>query len=323
MSSDARLLIEFDPDPHEVATLAAQLPDVPWASASSTPPAQWGSVEAMLVRSARLDLTGWTVAATPALRLVQCLHTGLDNFPFERLSPSIAVAGNSGAYAPFVAERALALLLEAGHHLPTNHAAVALGQLRPALANRFLAGSRVLILGYGAIGEEVGRRVRAGGASVDAVTRDGRRPAEVDHAFAADDLRRAVASADTVVECRPLTTRTRGTIDAAVLGAMRPDACFVNVGRAGTVDEGALYEHLRHTPTFTAAIDVWWSEDYPTGRLAARFPFAGLPNFLGTPHNAALGHGAKERAFRTAVENLRRFFAGETPRGIADRTEYG
>lgn len=320
--AEARLLLGFAPDAKDQETLSAELPEVAWVAAPTSERTDWGSVEALLVGNLRRELPTWTAESTPRLRLVQCLHTGLDTFPFDRVPTPVQVAGNGGAYAPFVAERAIALVLELGHQLPADHAAVRAGTLRPAPSNRFLVGSRVLILGFGAIGEEVARRAIAGGATVDAVTRDGRRPTEAQRAFPADELVRAVADADVVVECRPLTTRTRGTIDAAVLGAMKMDARFVNVGRAGTVDERALYERLTAVPTFSAAVDVWWQEDYTQGRLGASFPFTELPNFLGTPHNAALGPGARERGFRIAVQNLVRFFAGERPRSLADRAEY-
>lgn len=322
MASDARLLVGFTPESSDAEAVARELPGIPWVSAEEAPVELWRPIEAMLLGNARRELPNWKPADTPRLRFVQCMHTGLDNFPFARFDASVAIAGNVGAYAPFVAERAVALLLEAGHRLGANHAAVRAGVLRPAVENHYLAGSRVVILGFGAIGAEVARRVGAAGAIVEAVTRSGARPEGVARAYAADQLTEAVAAADAVIECRPLTNATRGTIDARVLGAMRPDAVFVNIGRAGTVDEAALYERLRRTPTFTAALDVWWSEDYASGRLRTDHPFVELPNFLGTPHNAALGPGATERGFRTALTNLRRFFDGEVPRSLADRREY-
>lgn len=322
MGTDPTLLIGFLPEPSEAAILAEALPTTRWVSGVASRAAEWGSIEALLIGNLHRELPNWGPRDTPSLRFVQCLHTGLDTFPFERFAPSIWIAGNGGAYAPFVAERAIALLLEAGHHLAANHAAVRAGTLRPAPANRFLVGSRVLILGFGAIGQEVARRAIAGGATVDAVTRDGRAIDGIELVFPAAALERAVSGADAIVDCRPLTARTRATIDARVLAAMRPDACFVNVGRAGTVDRSALRARLQSTPTFTAAVDVWWTEDYANGRLAEGPEFGDLPNFLGTPHNAAIGPGARARGFQTAVANLRRFFAGERPRSIADRDEY-
>lgn len=318
-----RLLLGFRPDDGAVAILARDLPDVAWAVASSTDLTEWGSAEALLVGDLRRELPTWAPRTTPRLRLIQCLHTGLDTFPFDRVPTSIAVAGNGGAYAPFVAERALALILELAHHLPANHAAARAGQLRPASANRFLLGSRLVILGFGAIGTEVARRAIACGATVDAVTRDGQRPSGVERAFPSTSLAEAVAGADVIVDCRPLTERTRGSVDAAVLRAMKPEASFINVGRAATVDERALFDRLTAVPTFSAAVDVWWQEDYPHGHLGASFPFTDLPNFVGTPHNAAIGLGARERGFRCAVENLKRFFTGTPPRFVADRSEYG
>ncbi len=124
------------------------------------------------------------------------------------------------------------------------------------------------------------------------------------------------------MDCRPLTLATRGTINESILRSMKPTAIYVNVGRGATADEEALYRHLVAHPEFRAGTDVWWEEDHSTGRLRTRFPFADLPNFLGSPHNAAEGADSEERGLSLALENLARFFSGEGPRQIADRRDY-
>jgi len=56
--------------------------------------------------------------------------------------------------------------------------------------------------------------------------------------------------------------------------------------------------------------------------LGSRFPYAELPNFVGTPHVAAVGGASREYAESVAAENLARFFRGESPRFVVDRAEY-
>jgi len=140
--------------------------------------------------------------------------------------------------------------------------------------------------------------------------------------FPAQRLVEAVGEGDFVFECRPLTRSTEGTIDEKVLGSMRPAAVFVNVGRAGTVQEEALYRHLAAHPDFRAALDVWWHEDFAGGRLDQKFPFAELPNLVGTPHSAGFGPGVEAYVLDRALRNLARFFSGEEPQYIVDRSEY-
>jgi len=285
-------------------------------------PGPWPEVEAWLLGSVDRELPKWSPELTPRLRFVQRLFTGLDGIPFDRFPASVQIAGNVGAFAPFVAEHAVALLLALTHNVVPNAEKVRAGRLRPPLSNLYLVDRTVLLLGYGAIAREVAARLRPFGARIEGLSRDGKPVPEVARMHDAAHLADAVATADVVVDCRPLTDATRGTIGAGVLGRMRETACYVNVGRAATVDEGALFEHLSGHPGFRAALDVWWQEDYESGALQSRFPFASLPNFLGSPHVAGVGAAARSRAMAMAVENLGRFFQGDRPSHVADRAEY-
>lgn len=318
----ARLLVTVPPSADLVRSLASRLPAVAVAWAGPDAQETWPNVEAWLVGTLQRELPGWTPDLTPSLRFVQRIFTGLDDFPFGRFPDSVTVAGNGGAYAPYVAEHAIALLLALTHNLRANHERVRSGSLRPPLGNRFLVGRTAVLLGFGSIAREVALRLRPFGVRIEAVTRRGDPDPAADRTYSADRLLDALAAADMIVETRPLTRATRRTLDRRAFGAMRPEAIFVNVGRAGTVDEAALFEHLKATPTFQCGTDVFWREEFGEGRLALDHPFVDLPNFLGTPHVAGVGAGARTRAELRAVDNLVRFFAGETPLYVADRTEY-
>lgn len=317
-----RLLVTVPPSPHLRSEIDRALAGVvvEFASAESTGP--WPAVEALLVGNLPRELPGWRPDLAPRLGFVQQLYTGLDRFPFGSIPPHVPVAGNVGAYAPFVAEHAVALLLALAHEIVPNFEKVRRGRLRPPAPNRYLLGRTALILGFGAIGTEAGQRLRALGMRVEGLSRTGEPREGADRMHPASALPDAVTGADLVLDCRPLTRATRGTIDATVLGRMRPAAIYVNVGRAATADEKALYEHLRTHPEFRAGTDVWWQEDFARGELGCTFPFAELPNFLGSPHVAGVGAAARERAEGMAVANLARYFSGAGPRHAADRSEY-
>lgn len=307
----------------EIATaLGRALPDVPVAYAGREEAGPWPAVEAWLVGTPAQELPRWNAGATPRLRFVQRLFTGLDEFPFAAFPPEVAVAGNVGAFAPFVAEHAVALLLALAHDLAANDAKVRAGTLRPIQGNRYLAGRTVLLLGYGAIARATADRLRPFGVRLRALTRRGEPVADVERTYGPAQLADAAADADVVVECRPLTRKTRATLDRTVLGRMKPDAILINIGRAGTIAEGDLYAHLASHPDFRAGLDVWWEEDYEQGTLGTSYPFRELPNLLGTPHVAAIGSAAREQAIEAAVTNLARFFRGGTPAHVADRSDY-
>ncbi len=323
MSAPApRLLVALKPREVVDSVVEAQLPEVPWRYASRADPTDLGSVEALLVGSVERELGDFQPSSTPRLAFVQRVYTGLDGFPFERFPASVRFAGNVGGFAPYVAEHAVLLALATAHDLVAAHRMVSAGRLRPAPAQFSLRGKSALILGYGAIGREIARRLGPFEVRRVGLNRSGKMAAELDAVYPADQMDEALAAADFVFEARPLTRETQGSLGAPQLARMRPDAVFINVGRAGTVDEAALFHHLETHPKFRAALDVWWSEDYVGGTLGLRFPWADLPNFLGTPHSASAYPGAEEYSLRIAVENLARFFRGETPAYLANRQEY-
>ena len=115
-----------------------------------------------------------------------------------------------------------------------------------------------------------------------------------------------VKEGDFVFDARPLTRATEGSIGESVLASMKSTAVFINVGRAGTVREEAMYRHLVAHPDFRAALDVWWHEDFASGRLGNRFPFAGLPNLVGTPHSAGFGPGVETYVLRARARQPRK-----------------
>ncbi|HEY1198233.1 MAG TPA: NAD(P)-dependent oxidoreductase [Thermoplasmata archaeon] len=317
-----RLLVAVRPREEVGKLLGERLPEVEWQYATESPSRGWQEVAAMLLGSVERDLGEVDVGSLPSLRFVQRVYTGMDGVPFDRFPERVRFAGNVGAYAPFVAEHAVTLALAAAREIPRAHALVQAGTLRPPPVQRLLWGRTAVILGYGEIGRAIADRLSGFGTRVLGLNRSGRMAPGCRGMFPAHRLIEAVSEGDYIFDTRPLTRATEGTIDASVLASMRPTAVFINVGRAGTVQEEALYRHLADHPEFRAALDVWWHEDFAGGRIEHRFPFAKLPNFVGTPHSAGFGPGVEAYVLERAVANLRRFFSGEEPRYIVDRAEY-
>ena len=318
----ARLLITLPPSDDTARAIAARLPAVPFLFGAANPAGPWPAVEAILTGRIERELPQWDPAKAPQLRFVQRLYTGLDGFPFDRFPATVKVAGNVGAFAPYVAEQAITLTLAILRNLPTGMAQVKVGRLRPAPEGRSLVGRTILLLGYGEIARAIAARLHPFGTVIEGVNRDGSPRDGCDHMFPASQLGAALARADVAIDCRPLTIATQNSIGAAELGGMRASAIYVNVGRAGTVDEAALYAHLQSHPDFRVGLESWFLEDYEKGTLGSHFPIAALPNVLGTPHNAGFVSGSRPGILNSALDNLARFFAGQPPRFVADPAEY-
>ncbi|MCI4347284.1 MAG: hypothetical protein L3J97_01530, partial [Thermoplasmata archaeon] len=226
------------------------------------------------------------------------------------------------AFAPYVAEQAITLTLALLKNLPATTESAKAGRLRPVPESRSLLGQTVLLLGYGEIARAISARLRPFGTVIEGVNRDGSARDGCDRMFPSSGLAEALARADVAIDCRPLTVATRNSLGAAELARMKANALYVNVGRAGTVDEDALFEHLRSHADFRVGLEAWWQEDYAQGTLGSRFPFVTLPNFLGTPHNAGLVAGSRPGVLRAALDNLARFFDGQLPRFVGEPAEY-
>ncbi len=317
-----RLLVTLPATDDTSRAIAARLPSVPFAFAATVPAGPWPEVEAILTGTFDRELPQWDPAKAPKLAFVQRLYTGLDGFPFARFPPTVQVAGNVGAFAAYVAEQAITLTLAQLRSLPQGMENVRAGKLRPAPEGRTLEGRTVLLLGYGEIARAIAARLRPFGAVLEGLNRDGASREGVDRMFPASQLGTALARADVAIDCRPLTVATRNSIGATELSRMKSNALYVNVGRAATVDEAALFAHLQSHPEFRVGLEAWWEEDYVKGTLGSRFPFATLPNVLGTPHNAGFVAGSRPGILNAALDNLARFFRGEPPRFIANPAEY-
>jgi glycerate dehydrogenase len=91
------------------------------------------------------------------------------------------------------------------------------------------------------------------------------------------------------------------------------------------VDERALYQHLRRHPAFGAGIDAWWHEPGTAGPgsgFSTAYPFLGLPNVIGSPHNSGVVPGVLPSAARQAAMNVRRYLRGEAVTGVVNRADY-
>ncbi len=267
----------------------------------------------VLARNIAHDLTADEATRLGAVRLLQFVTAGVDFIPLGHLPATLPIAANRGAYAEPMAEHALAMTLAAAKRLFVEHTALAAGAFNQFTPNRMLAGGVCGILGFGGIGRAVARLMRGLGLSIHALNRRGATDEPVDWIGPTERLDELLAAADVLVISAPLTTATRGLIDARRLARMKDDAILVNLARGELIDEAALYAHLTAHPGFTACIDAWWVEPVRHGTFRVDHPFLALPNVIGSPHNSASVAGWREVALRRAVANCRRVLVGAAP----------
>ena len=230
-----------------------------------------------------------------SLRYIQLTSAGTDRVPMEYIREhGIELKNAAGVYAVPMAEWTLMRLLELYKNA---------GRLfenrgwEKDRSWRELAGKTACIVGFGAYGAEVARRLKAFDVRVCAVNRSAKGSPFVDEFYTMDRLDEALGKADIVILAIALTDETEHLMNAERFAAMRDGAVFLNAARGALVDEAALIEALKNKLS-GAALDVFEVEPLPDTS-----PLHRLDNLLISPHNSFVGEGNHERLMDVVMRN--------------------
>jgi len=240
------------------------------------------------------------------LRVIQTTSAGVD-WLIGHVPERVAVHNARGVYDAPLAEWVVGAILAMQRGLVESRDAQGRHEwtsLEPAE----LAGRRVVILGHGSIGAAIADRLRPFGVELVGVGRSARTGV---HGL--DELEELLPNAEILVDMLPLTTGTRGLLDARRLRLLPDEALVVNGGRGATIDTAALVAELR-PGRLRAALDVTDPEPLPPDH-----PLWELPNVLITPHMAGDSPSSVIRSFELAGDQIRRFAAGEPLINEVDR----
>jgi phosphoglycerate dehydrogenase-like enzyme len=234
----------------------------------------------------------------PSLRVLQTLTAGVDEV-LPLVPDGVTLCNAKGVHDASTAELAVTLTLAALRGVP--------GFVRAQGARTWaherlgsLADRTVLVVGYGAVGAAVERRLAGFECRVLRVARSAR-----EGVAALAELPALLPQADVVVLTVPMTETTVRLVDAAFLAAMPDGALLVNVSRGPVVDTEALLAELQ-SGRLRAALDVTDPEPLPTDH-----PLWVAPGLLLTPHVGGDSDAFEPRALRLVGEQLRRYCAGE------------
>lgn len=239
-------------------------------------------VPAVIIRNQTV-MRGPLLEAAKALKVIGRLGVGLDNIDMGACADrGIRVFPATGANSLSVVEYVIGTTMTLLRGAYFAKAAMLAGEFpKTKLIGREIAGKLMGIVGFGAIGQDLARHARAIGMEVAAF--HPRLPAD-DPAWSGVrrlELDALLGEADVVSLHVPLTSETRGLIDAKAIARMKPDAILINTARGGVMDEAALVAALKAGKLGGAAIDVY--EQEPLAKDAAKV-FAGAPNLILTPH---------------------------------------
>jgi phosphoglycerate dehydrogenase-like enzyme len=288
--------------------------------ASAPVPDEHLDAEALVVwGSSGADLRA-VAGRMPRLRWVQSLAAGPDSVLAAGFPEDVVISSGSGLHDRPVTEHALALTLALVRRLPAavraqqeHRWADELGGLQPLHpegAVTTLLGARVLVWGFGSIGQTVAPFLEQLGAEVRGVARSaGERSGFA--VVAEEELRQELERTDVLIMILPSTAATTRALDADRLAALPEHAYVVNVGRGSTVDEPALVAALSEGRIAGAALDVTSTEPLPPDS-----PLWDAPNLLLTPHAAG---GRPVGADELIAANLGALLAGRELRNVVER----
>jgi len=240
------------------------------------------------------------------LKWLNTIFAGVDWMPLDDLAArGVTLTNGSGINANTVAEFTLmAMLAFARGHADIVRAMDKKHWLEPQMggAKRELAGAKVLVMGYGEIGQGMGRMLEGFRAEVTPMRRSA-----ADGALGPDEWQARIGEFDWVVLAMPGTPETRGMISAEVLAAMKSDAVLVNVARADIVDQDALIAALHAGKLGGAILDLTDPEPLPP-----EHPLWDAPGAHITMHMAGLPtEGSRLMAGQRFVANCGNYLRGQ------------
>jgi glyoxylate reductase len=232
--------------------------------------------------------------ACPAVRAISNYAAGFENIDLPAATArGIPVGHTPGVLTEATAQLAVTLILDLLRRVSEADKDVHEGRWKTWEPAGYLGmpldQTTIGLVGYGRIGQTVGRMARALGMRV-IYTRPGSRGRSLHH---------VLAHSDVVSLHAPLTPQTRGLINTRTLAVMRPGALLVNTARGAMVDTAALTDALRSRHLAGAGLDVTEPEPLPADHELLTFP-----NVVVTPHIASSTIRTRYAMADLAVENL-------------------
>ena len=248
------------------------------------------------------------IEAATNLKVIARYGVGVDAVDLEAAQENgIIVTNTPGANSVSVAELTVGLMLSLARNIPLATKVTKSGEW-PRLGGLSLEGKVVGLLGFGAIGQQVARRLSGFDCTIlayDPVIAD-RQAADLNVELAPyEDLLR---KADFLSLHCPLTDETKGMVNPEFLGQMKDGAYLINTSRGELVDENALYEAIDRDKLRGAALDVFTKQPPDPDN-----PLLSLEQVIPTPHMGAHTDGATNAMGWIALNDCLAVLRGEKP----------
>lgn len=269
-----------------------------------------GDAEIVLINKTNFDAA--LMDACPNLKLICVLATGYNVVDFDAARERGIVVCNVPAYSTHsVAQFTFALLLELCHQVGAHSQAVHRGDWSKCPDFCFwytqqmeLVGKTIGIIGFGSIGQAVGKIAKAFGMNVLAYSRSIREEGKAIAEYVSlDEL---LARADIISLHCPMTPQTDKIINTDTIAKMKDGVILLNTARGGLVDEDALALALGIGKISGFAADVVSAEP-----ISPLNPLLTAPNTILTPHMAWAPVEARQRIINITYQSVSGFLNGQ------------
>jgi D-3-phosphoglycerate dehydrogenase len=243
------------------------------------------------------------------LKVIARYGVGVDNVDLAAAREmGITVTNTPGANSVSVAELALTLILSLARQIPEAASAVQDGKW-PRLGGLTLENKTVGLLGLGAIGKQITRRLQGFDCRIMAYDPYADPDFASEHGVQLAGMDEVVAAADFLSLHLPLLPETRQLVNREFLAKMKKGPYLINTSRGEVVDEDALLDALQSGQLKGAGLDAFAVEPPDPAN-----PLLRLPQVIATPHLGAQTDGATSNMGWLALEDCLAVLRGEEPK---------
>jgi len=279
------------------------------------PDIAWMSLDAM--RDGYFPAVIGHIAKTTKTKWMQSFLAGLDHPAFKQIiGKGIRLSKSSAQAIPiaeYVTTNAFRLLL------PIEQQRAAQAKVEwTRTPYREIGDTRWMVIGFGAIGPEIAKRVKPFGVNLTVVRRQSDDRGLADAVIQLADVGKVLPDTDVVVLACALNDQTRHLANDAFFAKLKKGAILINIARGALIDSDALKRGLDRDQPKHAVLDVFEQEPLPSDNWMWKHPKIHV-----SAHTSPNGSGTIGRGDALFLENLRRFLKGEPVLNEATKAEVG
>lgn len=253
------------------------------------------------------------------LKAIMLNSAGSDQYCKEGLiHEKTKLVNASGTYGTAISEQVIGMILALTKNLKAYGLQMKQHQWNQIFTGKEIYHSKVCIVGFGDIGYETAKRLKAFDCHITAVKRRMDESLSfVDRCVTMEKLDEVLADSDYVILALPQNASTIHLFDKEKLLKMKKDAILVNVGRGSAIVTKDLEEVLASGHLYGVALDV--TEPEPLGEESKLWD---MENVLITPHSSGgfVWTSVHDHFVEIVISNMKHLEKGEELENEVDVT---